>query len=79
MQAKPVTRLEGIVVTRELRVTMALVTASTELFAVAATIEGGQVQPAVSSEANILSNRIHHALAVLRRAREIIRGLELEI
>jgi len=78
MQAKPVTRLDGIVVTPELQVTMPAVTASTELLAVAATIVGGQVRPAVSCEASILSNRIHDALEVFRRTREIVCGLELE-
>jgi hypothetical protein len=79
MQAKPVTLLDGVVVTRELQVTMAPVTASTELFAIAATIAGGQVPPAVISEANILANRVHHALEVFRGARENVRDLELEI
>jgi len=43
---------------------MALVTAGSEPFAMAATIAGGEVLPAVISEANILTNRVHHAYEV---------------
>ena len=37
------------------------------------------VLPAVISEANILSNRVHHACEVFRGVREIVRDLELEM
>ena len=58
---------------------MALVTAGSEPFAMAATIAGGEVLPAVISEANIPSNRVHHACEVFRGVREIVRDLELEM
>jgi hypothetical protein len=47
---------------------MALVTAGSEPFAMAATIAGGEVLPAVISEANILTNRVHHAYEVFPRS-----------
>jgi len=53
---------------------MALVTASSEPFAMAATIAGGEVLPAVISEANILTNLVRHAYEVFRGMREMVRG-----
>ena len=53
---------------------MALVTAGSEPFAMAATIAGGEVLPAVISEANILTNRVRHAYEVFRGVREMVRG-----
>ena len=58
---------------------MALVTAGSEPFAMAATIAGGEVLPAVISEANILTNRVHHAYEVFRGVRKMVRDLELEM
>jgi hypothetical protein len=68
MQAIPTTPLGGPTVTYELHVATALVSASTELFALGATIAGGMMSPALISEADTLSNRVQLALEVFRGA-----------
>jgi hypothetical protein len=66
MKAKPTTPLGGPTVTRELHVGTALVSASTELFGLAAAIAGGMMSPALISEADTFSNRVQLALEVFR-------------
>jgi hypothetical protein len=51
-------------------------TASTELFAIAVTMAGAELPPAVIAEASVPFNHVDDAL---EGARESIRGLELEI
>jgi len=70
MKAEPTTPLAGSIVTYDVAAALDLTTASTELFALAATIAGGLMSPALIPEAKILSERVHAALEVFRGAHQ---------